>query len=273
MGTEVQQTNSSVPATAPPPSTQQAVLKSDIVLPKILCMQGLSKLVVDGKAMAGQFVRSTNAEVVGGKDKPFEFIPLKFESLWMNQSNETGDNKTWNFRGYEPRDATNEVDEWEFINDAGVKCKRTKTMHLYTLLPQDIDKQIQAIEAYKEGGVMPDLDAALIPVVISFRNTSFKAAKAVSTLFLKAEELGRDMGIQIPVYGQTMQVSCTLEKNDKGSFYVLAVDPSGKTKPEHIAKAKQWLERMNSMSVKVDDSDDKEPEGKDEAPAGGPTVF
>lgn len=269
MGTEVQNTNSNVPATAPPPSTQQAVLKSDIVVPKVLCMQGLSKFVMDDKAKAGQFVRSTNAEVLGGKDKPLEFIPLRFDSLWMNQ--EQISEKEWAFRGYEPRTAHNEVDEWEWINDDGKKMKRTKTMHLYALLPQDIDRQIQAIESFKETGDI-DVDAALIPVVISFRNTSFKAAKDVSTLFLKAEELSKELGVPVPVYGRTMKLTTTMEENDKGKFYVLAVEPAGKTKPEHLAKSKSWLERMSQMTLKVDASDEEEPVKADE-PAGGPTRF
>lgn len=269
MGTEVQKSESHVPATAPPPSTQQAVLKSDIVVPKVLCMQGLSKFVMDDKARAGQFVRSTNAEVLGGKDKPLEFIPLRFDSLWMNQEQIT--EKEWAFRGYEPRTALNETAEWEWINDEGKKMKRTKTMHLYCLLPQDIDRQIQAIESFKETGDI-DVDSALIPVVISFRNTSFKAAKDVSTLFLKAEELSKDLGVPVPVYGSTMALSTTMEENDQGKFYVLHVEPAGKTKLGHRAKAKSWMERMNSMTVKVDDSDEKEAEAA-AAPAGGPTRF
>lgn len=268
MGQEVQKSESQVPATAPPPSTQQAVLKSDIVVPKVLCMQGLSKFVMDDKAKAGQFVRSTDAEVLGGKDKPLEFIPLRFDSLWMNQEEV---NDEWEFRGYEPRTASNEQDDWEWINDDGKKMKRTKTMHLYCLLPQDIDKQIQAIESFKETGEI-DLNDALIPVVISFRNTSFKAAKDVSTLFLKAEELSQELGVPVPVYGRTMKLTTSMEENDKGKFYVLSVEPSGKTKPEHLAKAKSWLARMNQMTLKVDDSDEKETEREAE-PKGGPTKF
>jgi len=63
---EVQKSESNVPATAPPPSTQQAVLKTDIVIPKVLTMQGISKRVMAGDNRAGEIVRSTNGEVLGG---------------------------------------------------------------------------------------------------------------------------------------------------------------------------------------------------------------
>ena len=106
-------------------------------------------------------------------------------------------------------------------------------------------------------------------MVISFRNTSFKAAKDVSTLFLKAESLSREMGVPVPTYGRTMKLFNSKEKNDKGEFYVMHVEPSGKTKAEYVAKAKFWFEQLNAMSFKVDDAE----EVADDAPSAGPTNF
>lgn len=244
-----------VPQAFTPPAQEQ-ILKTDIVIPKVLQMQALSKLVEDGKAKAGDFARSSTGEVLGGAATPMEFIPLSFQNLWMISENENGDNKTFSFKGYEPRTASNETLDWEFFEN-GVKCKRTKVMNVYALLPSDIEKQIAAMKAYAETGELPDLDAALLPVVIPFRNTSFKAAKEVATLFVKAADLAAQMGQDVPVYGRTMKLLNTKEKNDKGTFYVLKVEAAGPTKKEYQASCKRWRDNLLSMgsNVKIDEVD------------------
>lgn len=266
MNGEVQKVESSVPAVAPPPSTEAGVLKSDIVLAKVLCMQGISELVMEGKAAAGDFVLSTSGEKIGGRDKPIDFIPLKFDNLWMIQSQE---GKNWKFEGYEKRTSANELAEWEYLDGSGRKMKRTKVMHLYALLPADVQRQLEAMKRYQETGEIPDVEAALLPVVLSFRNTSFKAAKDISTLFLKAESLSREMGIPVPVYTRTMRLSNTLEKKEidgnNASYYVMHVEPAGKTDPAYVPKAKFWNEQLGQMSFRIDDSDDKEPAGEGQA--------
>jgi hypothetical protein len=247
--------NNNVPASFTPPQQEQ-ILKSDIVIPKVLQMQALSKFVEDNAAKAGDFVRSSTGEVLGGAATPLEFIPLSFQNLWMISENENGDNKTFEFKGYEPRTASNEVQEWEYFEN-GVKHKRTKVMNVYALLPKDIEKQIAAMESYKKTGEMPDLEAALLPVVIPFRNTSFKAAKDVATLFVKAADLAAQMGADVPVYGRTMKLSNVKEKNDKGAYYVLKVESGSATKKEYHAACKRWRDNLLSMAgaVKVDESD------------------
>lgn len=252
---EVANVNSNVPAVSIPPSTQ-AVLKSDITLPKILCMQGLSQLVMDGQAKAGELVRSTTGEILGGKDRPLRFIPLRYDSLWMLQEL-MQDGKTWKFRGYEPRTALNETLDWDFIKD-GASWKRTKTMHLYALLPQDIEAEQQAIKAFQDGGDIPDVDAALLPVVISFRNTSFSAAKDITQLFMKADSLSQQLQTRVPVYGKMMELSNSLEENDKGKFYVLHVKSSERTPKEFVEKAKIWDDLIGRMNFKVDEAEEED---------------
>jgi len=254
MSNEIMKHESNVPAIQAPRGQDQ-VLASDVTIPKVLQMQALSDWVTEGKAMPGDFVRSSTVEVLGGKNKPLEFIPLTFQNMWMISADEMGKGE-YEFKGYEQRNALNEHEEWEFFKD-GVKMKRTKVMNLYALLPADIERQLEALKKFQETGEMPDLDAAILPVVIPFRNTSFKAAKEVATLFVKAESLARDMGVAVPVFGRTMKLSNVLEKNDKGSFFVLKVEAAGATKKEYLAQAMKWRDTIQSMggAVKVDESD------------------
>lgn len=269
MENAMQSAQSNVPA-MPPPAMAQQVLKTDVLIPKVLQMQGISKLVMAGKARAGEFVRSTTGERLGGQNEKVGFIPLRYQDLWLIEKQQA-DGK-YKFAGYEPRTASNETDEWEFIKD-GQKMRRTKVMNLYALLPSDIEKQQKALKAFEESGEVPDVDAALMPVVLSFKVTSFKAAREVASYFLKVQSLSQDLGQPIPPYAKTLFLSNTMEQNEKGMFYVQHVDTAGaRTPKEQMEKAKQWYDTLGSMGdIKIDEGDES---GEEEAAApGGPTQF
>lgn len=254
----LQTQNSNAPSTQVN-QPQEQILKSDIVLSKILLMQQLSEFVKAETRKSGEIVRSGTGELLATRGSALEFIPLTYVNLWMLSEDEKGkgDKKDFKFRGYEPRTAKNEDAEWEYIED-GVKWKRTKTMNLYALLASDIEKFEAAMKLYKDTGEMPDVDAALLPVTIQLRNTSFKAAKDVSTLFLKANELSKQMGMEVPAYGRTMKLLAVEETSKDGDdYYALTVSGGSTTKKEHLPHAKRWKETMHQMgaNVQVDDSD------------------
>ena len=250
---EVAKQETNVPATsAPPPAT--TVLKSDVVLPKLLLMQGLSDFVSERKAQQGDMVRSSTAEKLGDDKNPVEFIPLTFQNLWLVSEDQKNNGK-YEFRRYEPRTAANENDPWDYV-EGGTKWRRTKIMSLFALLPQDIEAQIAMMKEFQETGELPDVDKVLLPVVIQFKNTSFKAGKEVATLFAKAESLSRQLGKTVPAFGTTMRLSCVADKNDKGAFFVFKVESVGKTKAEYREAAAGWYSTLASgANIKVDESD------------------
>lgn len=253
---QVAKSESNVPAVAQ--AQDQQILKSDIVLPKVLLMQALSDFVKEKKATAGDIVRSGTGEMLAKAGSILEFIPLAFTNLWMLSEDEKGkgNKQDYKFRGYEPRTAANEAAEWDYMEN-GTKWKRTKVMNLYALLASDIERFEKSIAKYKETGDMPDLDAAILPTTIQFRNTSFKAAKDVATLFVKARELGMQMNIDVPAYGRTMKLEAKEESSNDNDYYVLSVTGGSQTKKEYLPHAKRWKDTLAAMgtSVKVDDTD------------------
>jgi hypothetical protein len=251
---EVMKKETNVPAAASPAQGGQ-VLKSDVVIPKLLLMQGLSEFVNDRKAQQGDMVRSTSAEKLGDPETPVRVIPLTIQNLWMVQEEIKG---KYEFRGYEPRTPENENAEWEFMHN-GARHKRTKVLNLFALLPKDLDAYAKEMKKFKETGELPDLDKVVLPVVIPFRNTSFKAGKEVVTLFAKAESVARQLGVAVPAYGSMIELGCHQEKNDKGAFFVFDTTPAGKTPAEYKEAAASWYATLTSgASVKVDDSDERE---------------
>jgi hypothetical protein len=147
--------------------------------------------------------------------------------------------------------ASNQDAPWEFEKD-GAQWKRTKAINVYALLPQDIVAERAEMEKVKKGE-MPDPDKALVPVMISFRVTSYNAGKDVVTHFAKAKKFG------LPGYVSTLKLACVEDKNDDGSFYVFRVSASGKTSAEDQKTAQYWHEILRTSRVQVDADEDEKP--------------
>lgn len=224
---------------------QEEILASDILIPKLLLMQGLSELVNARKAAQGDMVKSTTGEIVGGPDKPAEFIPLTFFNQWILQ--EKVGNK-YEFRGVEPMTAANADLPWDFQQD-GTQWKRVKSINVYALLPGDIAREREAKKLAQKTGEMPDPNTALMPVLVSFRSTSYKAGQAIVTHFARAKKYN------LPGYVSTMKLKCRQDKNDLGTFYVFDVEQGSKASKEDQEVASEWYKLLATSKVRVDDSD------------------
>lgn len=223
----------------------EEILASDILIPKLLLMQGLSDMVNSRLAAQGDLVKSTTKEIVGSPDKPVEFIPLTFFNQWILQE-KVG--SKYEFRGVEPMTAANADLPWDFTQD-GTQWKRVKSINVYALLPGDIVKERDAKKLAQKTGEMPDPNTALMPVLISFRSTSYKAGQAVVTHFARAKKY------QLPGYVSTMKLKCRQDKNDMGTFYVFDVEQGGKASPDDQEVASEWYKLLATSKVRVDDSD------------------
>lgn len=247
----VKEQNKGLMATTPQPDSEE-ILSSNVVIPKLLLMQALSDFVVDGKAVAGEFVRSSTVEKLGAKEAGVDIIPLTFTNTWIIK--EKVGNK-YEFRGVEPMTAANQDLPWDFKQN-GTDWKRVKSINLYALLPADI-KAEQEEMAKAQAGEDADPDKALIPVVISFRSTSFPAGKDVVTHFAKAKKF------KLPGYVSTLRVSAHHEKNDQGAYFVMDVKTSGKTSKDYHETCEYWKKLISAGKTQVDTSDETETVGGD----------
>lgn len=251
METNLTQNNAGLPVAAQ--GVSEDILGAAIVVPKVLLMQGLSEAVADGKAVMGEMIRSTTTEKLGNAEKPVEFIPLTYNLTWVN-TEKVG--QKFEYRGQEPLTAANNDLPWEY-EKMGTTWKRTKSLNLFALLPQDIVAEKAELEKAKNGE-MPDPDKALLPVMICFRSTSFNAGRDIITHFAKAKKFN------LPGYVSTMNLKCYKEKNDQGTFYIFEVDKGGKTLPEDFETCNYWRNLVGSQKVKVDESDESPQAGSTE---------
>jgi hypothetical protein len=269
MSTEVMKKEESALAVTEADMSGETVLNSDVIIPKLLLMQGLSELVSERKATQGDMVRSTTGEKLGDPEHPVSFIPITFKNYWLLQE-KVGDKPE--YRGMEPRNAANEMLEWEFKKN-GADWKRTKVINVFALLPQDIDAETSEIAKFKETGIAPDLNKTLLPVVISFRSTGYSAGRAVATHFTKAKAMKK---FNVKPYAYYMNLSCYADKNAKGTFYVFDVKPGGQITPSQLQAAESWYQILSTRDVQVDERDeteDSKPEGYVEMTAHGGSKF
>lgn len=218
---EVAKQESNVPAMTQADWGTPQVSSQDIVIPKILCMQGLSELVADDKAKMGDFVDNMTSEVIGNyKDKPVEFIPFHMEKIMIISKKVGAD---FQFDSIVPVTAENENAPYE-EEIGGETFKNEQAMNFYVLLPEDMS----------------------LPYIISFKGTSRKSGKILATqMYVRNAAAGKIP----PAY--VMELSGRKDKNDKGQFIVLETKPSRLSTNEEVASAFQWYKTVNAGGVKA----------------------
>lgn len=239
-----------------PQQQQTSALKGDILIPRILLMQGSSQLVKDRKAQVGDIVRSGNGERLGGStgpDSPAEavdVIPLALSQSWTIMS---GDGKT--FLGTEPRDASNDAFPWEFVDQAtGEEKRRLKTIDAIVMVAQDIERiHGQGGVEVDEEGIPLDLDSSVIlPHAVSFKSTGFTAGKGVSTFFARVEALMKTHPLTRP-YHFTLPLTCTVDSDSENEWYVFEVGTAKRTKSELVPESKTWFETVATKKYVLQD--------------------
>ena len=205
-----------------------AVDADDIVIPKILAMQGLSQLVADGVAKYGEFRDSVDHKLIGSCDEPFEFIPLHMEKVWIVFKKVDGKET---FDTIIPVTAENRT---AALNETvqGVGIRRDLTYNFYVLLPGEL----------KDGGA--------IPYLISFRRTSSKAGKVLATqMYMKNRAIGKSPAAKV------MKLIGNKTKNDFGNFVVMDVTSGRDANADEQQVALDWYKTINKSKTKVDNSD------------------
>lgn len=220
----------------------------DVLIPKLLIMQPISKDVVDGKFKGGVIIRSTaGAEI----PQPLHFIPLLYTKSWVIQ--EKVGNK-FEFRRREPFSAANADAPWHWEADATkgrgkAEFQRSQSIDCFALLPGDIEREAKAFAALEKTGELPDADDALLPVAISFTRTSFQTGRALVTHFAKMESFG------VPGCAQTLTLKTRKEDGELGSYFVFEMGKGRKTSAAELEAAKKWWTIINSSKAKIDDRD------------------
>lgn len=210
------------------------VCASDIKIPLALLMQKMSVLVDEEKAKAGEIRGSLEGNLLGGVDKPFYFVPLQIQNVWVEKIPATK-----KFVGVYPRTRLNEKQDLTYINDQGEEVVRTKQIDVFCMSLEELNS------------------GEALPYKLSFKVTSYDAGKTMITLATKLMMFGK------PLYNYVFKVSTIKKENDKGSFYVFDLSqdktPEGKSVysvPSTHQLCQYWASQVGSGKVVADDSAD-----------------
>lgn len=229
---------------------------SDILLPKILLMQPVSGFVGDGKAQIGDYVQSLSVEKVGSILEPFQIIPF-YLTKCIDVVNADDGNKLIRKDPFNKETAALPRDDKE----NGVNIRRYTRMDFFCLVPK-----------LMQGG-------SVLPAVVSFKSTSYRAGQLIISAWAdtqtsnqKAKQEGRAGDMKLP-FSKSFELAGQRRENDKKQKYcAMTVAPGPAVTEEQQRMCLQWLAtiKSQSVSIKVDNSDDNVAEHVEVADGLGP---
>jgi len=203
----------------------QEISAKDLMIPKILPMQGMSKLVLNRKAQLGEFRDSLSGELLGSIDTPLEIIPFHVERLWVINEKING---KWEYARTEAVTPSNEGRAWEEGN-----FRYTWTYSFYVLIASKVAEGIP------------------FPYVINFRSTSVKGGKKLfNRMFVYNRQLNKAPNCE------AFMLSGKLDTNDKGTYVVLDVYPSRPSNEVEQRESFNMFKMIKAGKAKVDHSED-----------------
>lgn len=200
----------------------------DIVIPKIMAMQGLSKLVVDGVAKFGDMIESLSNEKLGDMKTPIQFIPFHMTKKYLIFK---FNGKDFEYLKTEPITAMNDSLPFEDRDENGTQIRRQRVLSFFCVLPGDTS----------------------LPYVIDFKGMSSKTGRALATqMYVKNRNAGK-----VPP-AVLMELSGEKVQNDKGVFVVLNVKTVRATTKEEIQTCLDWYNTIATKPVVVHEDADKQ---------------
>lgn len=208
----------------------------NLLISKILLMQGLSSAVTDEKADQGQLMDSVTMEELGsGREKGYKKIPViplmggeswvTYEMIddqpnWIEEVPVSASNENW------PRE---EEVEGRFL-------RHDRSLNYYVMLADQIK------------------DPTAIPYIISFRRTSFRTGRALETHFLKCAKAAR-AGKPVPPAATTFELCAKKETKNDNTFWVFTIEASGQTEPDDLKACYEWYQVIKQGKHDVDTSE------------------
>ena len=206
---------------------------SNILIPKLMLMQGLSKEVTNGNARMGDIIDSVSGEVLGSaleKDlKPIDIVPISSFDTWQIFKKEGGKLHYTATIPYGP-DNSHWQQEWETDEE-----RRDLLLNFYVLIKEQAEK-----------------DPSSFPYLLTFKRTSTKSGRKLVTYFAKCRMHNS------PPAANVFELCGKRVENDHGVFYTWEVSQKEKTSPEVIEAAFKWWNTLSAKreDIKVDDKEE-----------------
>lgn len=204
---------------------------SDIIVPRMLLMQGMSKWVPDHFSQ-GDIINSVEETLLAKRGETVSIIPFILKKTWQIFTQESP--PQWVRE--EPWNEANDALEWEFEEedaDRGVvQLKRQRQYGFYAFVVKD------------------EVDPFPIPVLVNFRSSAgFKEGKKIASHFSMMK------GMNQPGFNVVWNISSESVKDGDKSYQKFVVKKGRMTTKEEAQPILQWLKLMQTAADKIKDHD------------------
>lgn len=218
----------------------------DIIVPRILLMQGTSKWVPETFNM-GEIIDSVEEKVLAAKGKSIKIIPFVMRKSWEVFIAEQP--PTW-VRS-EPWNAGNDADEWKFTEDDPARGEinyfRQRNYGFYCFVLEE------------DGAI----DEFAIPALINFRSSSgFKEGKKIASWFSRMKSMNQ------PGFTVSWEISSETVKTDDKSYQKFVVKRGANVSKEQMEPIYKWLTLFSDQAERIKDHDAEEV-AEQTTPSGG----
>lgn len=231
------------------PLMHETMLASDMIIPRIVVLQGQSKLVTSGQGKVGDMVfSSTGRKLTDPLSGMINIIPLTYRSTWVHCVKK-GTKFVW--ESEEERNASNETAIYPERNHQGLEYQHNRNFDVFALLESDI---VASIEAEKTGEI--DIDRIVMPVLISFRRSNYHAGKSLVNFFQRVQAAQKRFNVA--PFHYTKELGSFISSKDDNNFGIfvtneasgkLSAHPYGK---EIVAQANAWYSQVARGAIKVE---------------------
>jgi hypothetical protein len=204
----------------------------DILIPKLMLTQGLTKAVAKGKAKVGTYINSINLADMGDKVEALVIQSYKVWQVYKVVPKKADEYvETLDYYGNENLEYNYELD--------GVAYKRKQVLGFYCLLLDEI----------KQG--------LAFPYIIDFKGASKSAGRELTSYFAKLRS------INLPSFAKVFTFGTELVE-DEHTYYVKTVDIGRDITREELGAVKNWIGELkeNKENIRVHDEEEAPVEGE-----------
>lgn len=199
--------------------------QSDIIIPKIILMQGASQLVADGIAKPGEYIHSVTKEVLGSKDSPVTITPLHMKKFWRVSKPE-GTKYVFERMDHVTQESINAPKE--FL-ESGINKKRQMVYQFYVLI-----------------------DGYAVPFIIQMKGMSHGAGKQLANEMFVTNKIKK-----LPPPGRQFKLSVE-DAEYEGTKYKAykTIEPSNTPEDMVMGLCYEWFKTINAGEVLEDNTDE-----------------
>lgn len=222
--------------------SDQKLSSKDIMIPKILVMQGQSPMVLEGDAMFGELRDSLNKEVMakakmGDKDAlPITCIPFHRECYWIIKK-QVGEK--WQTVMLDKFNKENEnLNQYETWQGEDGNYKRVLLLLFYIHIPGKV-----------------------IPYTIGFKGSSLETGKALSTqMYVVNKSLNVDKAYLKSPMGKIIELTPKKVSKNDNTYIVVDMTVKDDSTYEQACEAMKWYKAVSSGETTADHSDELNPQ-------------